>query len=121
MKMIITEKQLTRILKKSEEIDEQDAKSSSDSSSSSSTSSSSSSSSSSSTSSTSSSPYSSNPTSTAPGGTSSGAEGKGQMDFPAYPEVNRWESGVTRGPANPIGNKPMEDRVKQRGKANPLR
>lgn len=38
-----------------------------------------------------------------------------------YPEVGVWESGVTRGPANPIGNAKMEDRVKERGKANKLK
>lgn len=45
--------------------------------------------------------------------TQSGGEG--------YPEVGVWESGVTRGPANPIGNGKMEDRVKERGKANKLK
>jgi len=113
MKMIITEKQLKNILGKKKEIDEEDTKSASSDSSSSSTSSSTSSAS------TSFSPAGASPTSTS-GPSSTGAEGKGQMDFPPYPEVGHWESGVTRGPANPIGNAPMEDRVK-RGKANPLR
>jgi len=44
--------------------------------------------------------------------TQSGGEG--------YPEVSVWESGVSRGPANPIGNGAMEDRIKERGKANKL-
>ena len=38
-----------------------------------------------------------------------------------YPEVGVWESGVTRGPANKIDNTPMEDRIKERGKANKLK
>lgn len=38
-----------------------------------------------------------------------------------YPEVGKWESGVTRGPANKIDNSPMEDRIKERGKANKLK
>ena len=46
-------------------------------------------------------------------GTQSGGEG--------YPEVGVWESGATRGPANPIGNGKMEDRIKERGKANKLK
>lgn len=38
-----------------------------------------------------------------------------------YPEVGVWESGVTRGPANKIDNSKMEDRIKERGKANKLK
>ena len=45
--------------------------------------------------------------------TQSGGEG--------YPEVSVWESGASRGPANPIGNGAMEDRIKERGKANKLK
>jgi hypothetical protein len=38
-----------------------------------------------------------------------------------YPQVTKWESGVTRGPANPIGNTKWTDSYKiTRGKANPL-
>jgi hypothetical protein len=36
-----------------------------------------------------------------------------------YPTVTKWETGLTRGPANPIGNKKREDKV-TRGKANRL-
>lgn len=41
-----------------------------------------------------------------------------------YPQVNKWESGVTRGPANQIGNTKWSDIVGaslKRGKANPLK
>jgi hypothetical protein len=37
-----------------------------------------------------------------------------------YPEVGKWESGVTRGKANPIGNTKWESGI-TRGKANPLK
>jgi hypothetical protein len=38
-----------------------------------------------------------------------------------YPTVTKWESGVTRGPANQIGNTKWSDIVKlNRGKANPI-
>lgn len=54
----------------------------------------------------------------APAASSGGAEtggGKG------YPTVTKWESGVTRGPANQIGNTKWSDIVKlNRGKANPI-
>jgi len=40
---------------------------------------------------------------------------------PAYPTVTKWESGVTRGPANQIGLTKWVDIVKiNRGKANTL-
>jgi hypothetical protein len=41
----------------------------------------------------------------------------------AYPTVNKWESGATRGPANQIGNTKWSDIVGStlvRGKANKL-
>lgn len=41
-----------------------------------------------------------------------------------YPEVGKWESGVTRGPGNQIGNTKWSDIVGsslKRGKANPLK
>lgn len=38
-----------------------------------------------------------------------------------YPSVTKWETGVTRGPANPIGNTKWRDGYKiTRGKANTL-
>jgi len=40
-----------------------------------------------------------------------------------YPDVTKWESGVTRGPGNPVGNTKWSDTVGSkltRGKANPL-
>lgn len=48
--------------------------------------------------------------------TSTGGGGK-----PGYPTVTKWESGVTRGPANQIGLTKWADIVKiNRGKANTL-
>jgi hypothetical protein len=41
-----------------------------------------------------------------------------------YPEVGKWESGVTRGPANQIGVTKWSDivgSVLKRGKSNPLK
>jgi hypothetical protein len=41
-----------------------------------------------------------------------------------YPEVGKWESGVTRGPANQIGVTKWSDvvgSILKRGKANPLK
>lgn len=41
-----------------------------------------------------------------------------------YPEVGKWESGVTRGPSNQIGVTKWSDivgSVLKRGKANPLK
>lgn len=38
-----------------------------------------------------------------------------------YPTVTKWDSGVSRGPANQIGNTKWSDIVKiTRGKANPI-
>lgn len=38
-----------------------------------------------------------------------------------YPTVTKWDSGVTRGPANQIGNTKWSDIVKiTRGKSNPI-
>lgn len=63
---------------------------------------------------------SSSPTATSDIGTSSGA-----ADYPPYPEVGHWESGVTRGPANQIDTKSNWSDVVgsklTRGKANPLK
>ena len=40
---------------------------------------------------------------------------------PGYPTVTKWESGVTRGPSNQVGNTKWVDSVKiTRGKANTL-
>lgn len=48
-----------------------------------------------------------------------GATGGGAK--PKYPTVTKWESGVTRGPANQIGLTKWRDIVKiTRGKANTL-
>lgn len=47
------------------------------------------------------------------GGTSGGG--------PGYPPVTKWNSGVTRGPANQLGNTKWRDSVSpNRGKANTL-
>jgi hypothetical protein len=49
------------------------------------------------------------------------AGGGGGGSKPAYPTVTKWESGVTRGPANQIGLTKWSDIVKiNRGKANTL-
>ena len=53
---------------------------------------------------------------TSTGGSTGGGGGK-----PPYPTVTKWESGVTRGPANQIGLTKWADIVKiNRGKANTL-
>jgi len=45
----------------------------------------------------------------------------GGGEAPEYPTVTKWESGVTRGPANQIGNTKWRDTVKlTRGKGNTL-
>lgn len=52
----------------------------------------------------------------AAGGSSSGGGAK-----PAYPTVTKWETGLTRGPANQIALSKWKDIVKlNRGKANTL-
>lgn len=112
MKMMITEKQLARILDKDQEIDEQEKTTttteptiptSTSSSSSSSTAA-----------------PSAGAASTSDIGTSPGA-----ADYPPYPEVGHWESGVTRGPANQIDTRAKWSDVVgskvSRGKANPLK
>lgn len=61
----------------------------------------------------------SSPTTSDDAGTSPGA-----ADYPPYPEVGHWESGVTRGPANQIAVTKWSDTVGSsltRGKANPLK
>jgi hypothetical protein len=53
----------------------------------------------------------------AAGGASTGGGGA----KPPYPTVTKWETGVTRGPANQIGLTKWKDIVKlNRGKANTL-
>ncbi len=52
-------------------------------------------------------------------------EGEGETssggDKPEYPTVTKWETGVTRGPANQIGLTKWSDIVKiNRGKGNTL-
>ena len=52
------------------------------------------------------------------GGASTGGGGGAK---PPYPTVTKWETGLTRGPANQIGNTKWSDIVKlTRGKANTL-
>lgn len=52
------------------------------------------------------------------GGSSAGSTGG---DAAEYPTVTKWESGVTRGPANQIGLTKWKDTVKiNRGKSNTL-
>jgi hypothetical protein len=51
------------------------------------------------------------------GGASTGGGGA----KPPYPTITKWETGLTRGPANQIGNTKWSDIVKlNRGKANTL-
>lgn len=50
-----------------------------------------------------------------------GGAAAGGGEAAAYPTVTKWESGVTRGPANQIGLTKWRDTVKiNRGKANTL-
>jgi len=61
----------------------------------------------------------SDPAAAAPS-TGTGSTGSKQ----GYPEVGKWESGVTRGPANQVGVTKWSDVVGsllKRGKANPLK
>jgi len=52
---------------------------------------------------------------------SGGASTGGGGAKPPYPTVTKWETGLTRGPANQIGNTKWSDIVKlNRGKANTL-
>lgn len=101
MKMIITEKQFSNILGKDEEIDEADSLASP---------------------STTNQSYSSSPSATSTDDTGSSPSA---ADYPPYPEVGRWESGVTRGPANQIAPNSKWSEVVggslTRGKANPLK
>lgn len=105
MKVIISEKQLARIIGKSKFIDEEDK------------------------STISSTPVSpSDATSSATSinkGASAGSEGKGQMDFPPYPEVDHADDLVKRGVANPVDyTKKHEDYPEAnpvRGRANPIK
>lgn len=61
----------------------------------------------------------------APASTStSSSSGSGGGGTTGYPQVNKWESGVTRGPANQIGVTKWSDIVGstlKRGKANQLK
>jgi hypothetical protein len=58
------------------------------------------------------------PSATPPSGGAAGVTSGGGSK---YPTVTKWETGVTRGPANQIGNTKWSDIVKlNRGKANPI-
>lgn len=112
MRIMITETQLSKILRKKKQMKKDVEEANDITSTSSSTSSPSTTSPSSATSS------SASPTSGEPGSSPS-AE-----DYPPYPEVGKWESGVTRGPANQIAVTKWSDTVGSsltRGKANPLK
>lgn len=50
-------------------------------------------------------------------GESAPASGSGPSA--GYPTVTKWDTGLTRGPGNPIGNEKRPDKV-NRGKANRL-
>ena len=53
--------------------------------------------------------------------TSSSSSSSSSSTASSYPSVTKWESGVTRGPGNPIGNTKWADNYKiTRGKGNPL-
>ena len=108
--MMITEKQLSKILKMDVEIEEADDTTTATPSVASSTTSGPS---------YDKSAYGISSTTTTDPGSSPGAD-----DYPAYPETVKWESGVTRGPANQIAVTKWSDTVGSsltRGKANPLK
>ncbi len=106
MKLIITEKQLSKIIGKKKQVDETDDTTSS--------------------SSTTSSPSSASGTDGSSSTTSSDTNGTspGAADYPPYPETGKWTSGVKRGAANQIDDKSNWHDVVgstiSRGKANPL-
>lgn len=116
MKMIITEKQLASILNKDQEISEIDATSSTittvpmaEPSSGPKT-------------------LSSVPSSGGSSASTASTDIGGSLsaaDYPPYPDVGHWESGITRGPANQIDTKSNWSTVVgskvTRGKANPLK
>ena len=108
MKMYITENQLARILQHDQEIDEADSLSSP-----------------STTNQTTSSASSSTPSSAPSSATSDIGTSPGAADYPPYPEVGHWESGIVRGPANQIDTKSNWSTVVgskvSRGHANPLK
>lgn len=98
--MIITEKQLSLILQHKQDVDEAASLTS---------------------------PSTSNQTTGSASSSSSGDIGTSMSaeDYPPYPDVGHWESGVTRGPANQIDTKSNWSDVVgsklSRGKANPLK
>ncbi len=51
---------------------------------------------------------------------SGGASGGGSTPPAAYPTVTKWESGLTRGKANPVNNKEKWTTGIKRGKSNTL-
>lgn len=69
-------------------------------------------------------PSSSSSSSLSTSSSSSSSTGSGtDSTASSYPQVTKWESGATRGPANQIGNTKWSDIVGStitRGKANPL-
>lgn len=61
---------------------------------------------------------------TTPNPTPSAGTSSAQSGGEGYPEVGKWESGVTRGPANQVGVTKWSEVVGtnlKRGKANPLK
>lgn len=117
MKVIVTESQLRNIVKRQRDKKKKDVEEAASLTSPSTTNTSTPSTPSSASSSTSSST--SSPTTSDDAGTSPGS-----ADYPPYPEVGHWESGVTRGPANQIAVTKWSDTVGSsltRGKANPLK
>lgn len=90
MKLIITEKQLQSLINNEVEVDEQET-----------------------------SEPASEPSSPSSGGGATDSSSGG-----SYPDVTTWDeivgSKLTRGPANPVGNGKMSDRVKRDGPANQL-
>jgi len=117
MKVIVTESQLRNILKKHKKKKEFDEAASL-------TSPSTTNQSTPSTPSTPSSATSSTSSSTSSTTSDDAGTSPGAADYPPYPEVGHWESGVTRGPANQIAVTKWSDTVGSsltRGKANPLK
>jgi hypothetical protein len=106
MKVVISEKQLAKLIGKQKEIDEASTDPTSTTSSASSAS--------------------STNTNSPTDDTTGEPTGKGAMDFPAYPEVDKAEDLVKRGVANPVDytKKHYEDYPEAnpvRGRANPIK
>jgi len=97
MKYIISEKQLAKLILKQKDVDEQTDGSET-------------------------SISTANSTSSSTSSEDSGENGSSMSadEYPAYPETGKWESGIERGHANPLGVTKWESGI-ERGHANPLK